>query len=125
MPWTVSDEIMICSSHQILLENGERESLHGHNWRIRVYVSADRLDKRGLIIDFADLRKAVWKVVGSWDHRHLNDLPDFAETEPSAEEMARLAFEGLAELIDDGRMYMSRVEIWMTDTGCATWSLTN
>jgi 6-pyruvoyltetrahydropterin/6-carboxytetrahydropterin synthase len=120
--WIVSDEVLICSSHQILEEDGSRETLHGHNWRVRVFVGADQLDHRGLVIDFRTLRAAVWEVVGPWDHRHLNDLPDYRGEEPTAESMARLTFEGLAESLEDGRVWVERVEVWMTETGCASYN---
>ncbi len=122
MGWVVSDEVMICSSHQILKGPNQRESLHGHNWRIRVFLHADKLDERGLVIDFGEVKTATWEVVNPWDHHHLNDLDDFAEVEPTAEEMARLTFEGLSSRLDDGRVRVERIEVWMTETGCASYT---
>ena len=122
MPWIVSDEVMICSSHQILEAGGKRESLHGHNWRVRVFLEAAELDKRGLVADFNEVKAIVWEAVEVWDHRHLNDLDDFQDVEPTAEQLARIACNRLGERLDDGRIRVDRVEVWMTDKGCATYS---
>lgn len=122
MPWTASDEAWIAASHQILEADMQPEPLHGHNWRVRVFVRADRLDERGLVVDFRVLKKELAEVLAPYDHRHLNDLPDFQGVETTAEELARLCFQQLAARLDDGRVELDRVEVWMTDTGCAEYS---
>jgi len=121
MPWEVSDEVMICASHQILEEDGEREPNHGHNWRIRAFFRADALNDRGLAMDFRVLKANLWEAVAPYDHRHLNDLEAFSSVEPTAEELARIVFSRLQGSLPKSHVRLDRVEVWMTDTGCAVY----
>lgn len=47
--------------------------LHGHNYRIEVSISGD-VDKRGFVIDYAELDAAVQPLIDHLDHRYLNDI---------------------------------------------------
>lgn len=66
--------------------------MHGHNWRVRVTVriAAERLDTHGMGVDFRDLELMTRDAVGDFEHRYLNELPDFAARPPSAETIARV-----------------------------------
>ena len=76
------------ASHQIRLYNGSLEPLHGHNWAVKVTVAAPKLDAIGVVMDFHDLQRRVDKIVGAMHNRHLNDLPAFADVNPTAENVA-------------------------------------
>jgi 6-pyruvoyltetrahydropterin/6-carboxytetrahydropterin synthase len=70
---------------------------HGHNYVLEVTLrGVPRAE--GVLMpaeEFDRLVKA--EVVDRWDHRHLNeDLPEFAGVNPTAEEIARLAWRRLA-----------------------------
>ncbi len=60
------------SAHFLSGYNGKCANLHGHHWVIEVEVSADSLqasgEKRGMVIDFGDLKKAVRNLADSFDH---------------------------------------------------------
>lgn len=61
--------------------------MHGHNYRLRVIVTAHRLDEHGFVLDYHDLAPLLTWVDDSLDHRHLNDaIPNM---QPSAENLAR------------------------------------
>ena len=48
--------------------------MHGHNYKVVVTLSADTLDKNGMIMDFSDVKKVVHMVVDKLDHTYLNDV---------------------------------------------------
>ncbi len=48
--------------------------LHGHSFKIRIYVEGDPEDKSGWIIDFADIVKAFEPARKVLDHSHLNKI---------------------------------------------------
>ena len=66
------------------------EPLHGHNWRVKVTVAAQRLDAIGVVMDFHELERLVDAVIVPLHNRHLNDLPAFSDggLNPSAENVA-------------------------------------
>ncbi len=49
--------------------------MHGHTYRVRVYVQGPLHPQLGWVLDFADI-KAAWKPLEEMlDHRVLNDIP--------------------------------------------------
>lgn len=81
-----------CAAHAIWIR-GEREPLHGHNWRVTLVVAGPELDEDGLLCDFHVVERALAEVVGSWRDRSLNDVAPFAPDgrglNPTAEHVAR------------------------------------
>lgn len=60
------------SAHFLAGYKGKCANIHGHRWKIEVIVSSEALieegEKRGMIIDFGDLKKAVRGLADSFDH---------------------------------------------------------
>src|SRR4051794_20203496 len=76
------------AAHQLCLYDGSLEPLHGHNWQIRVTVSAKKLDSIGVVMDFHELERLVDQIISPMHNRNLNDLSPFASINPSAENVA-------------------------------------
>lgn len=108
-------------AHQLKEFKGACEALHGHNWKIEVYVRSETIDEAGVVIDFRALKKQVNAVVGTLDHRFLNELEPFRKQNPSSENIARHVAEQLALLIEDPTVKVSRVTAWESETTCATY----
>ena len=68
------------------------DRVHGHNWRVQttVKVNPDQLNAVGMGVDFRELEEATRDAVADFEHRNLNELPEFRETAPTAECIARL-----------------------------------
>jgi 6-pyruvoyltetrahydropterin/6-carboxytetrahydropterin synthase len=105
------------------LENfcGKCESLHGHNWKVEVFLRGDRLDDTGLVRDFGVVKAKTREVLGELDHQYLNDLPIFRQQNPSSENLARYLFERLGTALNDGGVQVCRVNVWESDTSCASY----
>jgi 6-pyruvoyltetrahydropterin/6-carboxytetrahydropterin synthase len=110
------------AAHQLREFVGKCEELHGHNWKVEVYVTGNRLGKNGLLIDFALIKKQTEQVLDEMDHKFLNDLEAFKELNPSSENIARHIFESLSKELNDGNVRVSRVTAWESDDACATYS---
>lgn len=101
--WRLTIDEAFCASHQLRNYNGKCEHLHGHNFGVSVEVEGSQLDAAvEILVDFGELKRLTREAVDSLDHAHLNDLPAFAQRNPSSENIARHLYQqikaGLAEL---------------------------
>ena len=120
--FTICKDYTFSAAHAIRGHAGGCQNLHGHNYRVRVHVAASRLDSLGMVVDFADLKTAMREVLDPFDHRVINDIPPFTERNTTAELLAEHVWQELARRLDDGRVRVSRVEIWETETSCAVFA---
>ncbi len=58
------------SSHFMIFENGTREPLHGHNYRVEVKGEAPELTG-DMVFDFLDIKPIVREICDSLDHKLL------------------------------------------------------
>lgn len=96
--------------------------LHGHNWKVEVNVVAKDLDHVGMGLDFADIKAATRELIGTMDHRNLNDLPPFDKINPTAENIAAYMYQRLSKEINDERVKVDAITIWETERACVTYS---
>ena len=121
MSFSVCKDFRFAAAHQIRGHRGGCENLHGHSYRVRVWVRASALDELGMVIDFADLKAAVEEVVGPFDHRFLNEVPPFDRLNTTAELLAQHVFGELRRRLDDERLRVARVEVWESDSAGAIY----
>jgi len=105
------------------LENfyGKCEALHGHNWKVEVYLLGERLDEAGLLQDFGVIKARTREVLEELDHKYLNELPAFSRQNPSSENLARHLYERLGAILNREGVQVSRVSVWESDTSCASY----
>jgi len=118
MAFEISTIRVFSASHQLRLYDGSLEPLHGHNWKVKVTVAAAKLDAIGVVMDFHELERRVDTIVGPMHNRHLNELPAFAEMNPSAEGVAVQVARALP--LDAGIRLIS-VEVWETEENSAIY----
>jgi 6-pyruvoyltetrahydropterin/6-carboxytetrahydropterin synthase len=109
------------AAHQLRDFNGPCENLHGHNWKIEVYVASDVLNKTGLVIDFAVIKEKTAAIIKELDHKFLNDLHPFKDHNPSSENIAQYIAERLSSELNNATLQVTRVSAWESDTACATY----
>jgi 6-pyruvoyltetrahydropterin/6-carboxytetrahydropterin synthase len=97
------------------------EQVHGHNWKVVVYVRCAQLDDLGLGIDFKLLRGRLREVLSGLDHHDLNATPPFDKTNPSAENLARWVFERMRERLGSTKAIPVRVTVAENDDSGATF----
>jgi len=110
------------AAHQLRNFRGECERLHGHNWRIEVVLSGDRLNEAGLLIDFRDVKTAANRILEDLDHSYLNDLPQFKDENPSSENIAAYLFQRLSSELNKGHLRVNKVTAWESDSACASYA---
>ena len=112
------------AAHQLREYQGGCENLHGHNWKVEVFVKGEKLGQDGLLIDFRIIKNATKEVLEGLDHTFLNELENFREQNPSSENIARYIFESLDRRLKDENVKVSRVSAWESDSACATYEET-
>jgi 6-pyruvoyltetrahydropterin/6-carboxytetrahydropterin synthase len=68
------DNLVFASAHFITLPGHRCEALHGHNYRTRVSVEGGLDPETAFVIDFADLKQMMKRLVDEIDHRVLLPL---------------------------------------------------
>jgi len=109
------------AAHQLRHFRGKCEKLHGHNWKIEVYIEGEKLNDIGLLIDFKDVKNATSKILEGLDHSFLNELPPFKDQNPSSENIAAYIFRELGNELNNNRVKVSKVTAWESDFASATY----
>lgn len=114
-------ESQFSAAHQLRGYKGKCEALHGHNWRVQVTVSSEKLDDLGMVLDFHELKAITGEVLASLDHAFLNDVFPFTEINPSSENMAKWIYESIRKKIMKKHFTISSVTVWENETSSATY----
>ncbi|HJQ12911.1 MAG TPA: 6-carboxytetrahydropterin synthase QueD [Gemmatimonadaceae bacterium] len=87
--------------------------LHGHSFRVRVYVSGPVEKERGWVVDFADIKAAFRPLETKLDHNYLNEIEGLGN--PTSENIAAWIWDRLAPSLTS----LSQVIVSETcTTGC-------
>ena len=128
----ISREIDFCYGHRLLDYTGKCRHLHGHNGKVLITIEASGLDERGMVLDFAEIKRVVhgW-IDENLDHRMILQRNDpivavlkeagepmyLLDCNPTAENIARLIFDFTA-----GQGYpVVEVRFWETPHCVATY----
>ena len=139
---TVSRKIHFCAGHRVLNHESKCANLHGHNYIVWVYATADNLDKLGRVIDFSVLKEIVGGWIDEhWDHttilykedKELLAVQDkmsvnkpvfVADFNPTAENMANYLLEVICPKLLEGRgITVDKIVIFETENCSAEASL--
>jgi 6-pyruvoyltetrahydropterin/6-carboxytetrahydropterin synthase len=88
--------------------------LHGHSFRVRVWVAGEVDERLGWVMDFAEIKAAAKPVIAQLDHHYLNEIEGLEN--PTSENVARWIWAKLKPALAGLR----RVEVQETCTaGCS------
>lgn len=85
-------------AHRLEDYQGKCAGLHGHTYKVELTVSGSQL-KSGILVDIVELKKILKSVIDQFDHRYLNELDDFQELNPTAENIAMVIAQKTQEKI--------------------------
>jgi 6-pyruvoyltetrahydropterin/6-carboxytetrahydropterin synthase len=135
MPWQLSTEFTFDSAHVITGYDGPCGRLHGHTYRVKLELSAERLRssehvRRNIMVaDFKTMKWAKKDIdAGGLDHAYLNDIAELGD-DTTAEVIAAYIHRhtmrrvrGSLEAGDDGADLRLKVSLWETpDSCCEYW----
>ncbi len=109
------------AAHQLTMVAKKCENLHGHNWKVEVYIAGDKLNDAGVVMDFGEIKRHLAEIKTSLDHRFLNELECFQNGNPSSENIARFIAVTMQEKISEPGIRVSRVSAWESEDACATY----
>ena len=109
------------AAHQLTMVGAKCENMHGHNWKIEVHVTGEKLDEGGVVMDFGVIKKHVRNIMSQLDHKYLNELEFFQHSQPSSENIAWFVAHELQQRIDHPSVKVSRVTAWESDDASATY----
>ncbi len=128
------------SAHFLAGYNGKCANIHGHRWTIGAEAESPELigsgEKRGMVIDFGDLKKAVRALADSFDHALIYETGSLRSAtvealnaegfrlievpfRPTAENFARFFCERLAKQ----GIPVSSVAVYETPENCAVYEV--
>ena len=109
------------AAHQLTMVGEKCENLHGHNWKIEVYVTGEQTDDAGVLMDFGIIKKHVREIMALLDHKFLNELEYFQHSQPSSENIAYFVATQLQKRIENQPASVSKVTAWESDNASATY----
>lgn len=108
------------AAHHLRDYDGPCARLHGHNYRVEITVRGDKLDERGMLVDFGPLKALCDEVLDALDHRCLNDLEAFAAANVTAENLAAYIYHAVGVRLSP-ELFMAAVRLWETDGSSVTY----
>lgn len=109
------------SAHQLSFFKTGCERLHGHNWKVELFVQGRELNVDGILIDFKELKKALQEVLSYLDHRFLNELEPFKKISPSSENVAKWIHGEMSKKLKSYNLIVSKVTVWESDNASASY----
>lgn len=131
--YNVSKEIHFCYGHRLLNYDCKCAHPHGHNGKIEIELRSDKLDKRGMVFDFGDIKEIVQQWVDKeLDHKmilrkddplvdilkKMNEPFFLMNDNPTAESLAKLIY----DYAKSKTLPISRVTFWETASSSASYS---
>lgn len=87
--------------------------LHGHTFKVKIFVSGKKCEKSGWIIDFGDLKQVFQMIHDELDHSFLNEIKGLEN--PTSENIACWIWARLKPFLPG----LSKIIVKETDTsGC-------
>ncbi len=91
-------------------ENHKCRNMHGHTYKLIVFISGNAENKNGWVMDFAVLKSTINPIIEIIDHKVLNDISGLEN--PTCENIARWLWVKIKEVIPE----LIRIELHETPT---------
>lgn len=136
----VAKEFSFDMAHLLDGHDGKCQNLHGHTYKLQVIVSGETENngaKKGMVIDFADLKRAVNElIISPMDHAFIYDQSSERETKiaqllqqlnsktfalpvrSTAENLAQFIFQRLQGNVG---FHLHSIRLWETPTSFAEY----
>ncbi len=86
------------------------KNMHGHTYRLRVFIKGEPDPHFGWIMDFKELKDALGTVIDQLDHKLINDIKGLEN--PTAENITLWIWKQIKPLLP----LLSKIELYETPT---------
>jgi 6-pyruvoyltetrahydropterin/6-carboxytetrahydropterin synthase len=100
------------AAHRLVGDFGPATRTHGHTYRMEVIVRGEGLSDDGTLYDISELRSAVEDLASSLHYRDLDEVPELAGVNTTAEAVAGYCWEKLAPPLRGRDLDSLVVRIW-------------
>ncbi len=119
-------ELMVESSfsaaHRLKTVNKKCERLHGHNWKVQLFLSGSKLKRTGVLLDFKEAKRRLKEVIAPLDHQYLNEIPFFKKISPTSENIAYYLYQKLQVLFaKNKKIKVAKVTVWESEKTAASY----
>lgn len=112
-------EESFAAAHALRGYKGKCENLHGHTFRVQVFLSGDKLNNIGIMMDFHEIKRFLRNILERFDHKDLCEISEFKIDNPSSENIAKAIFNELKRDIKE----LNKVTVWESATSSASYFL--
>ena len=95
------------AAHKLVGYEGKCARLHGHSWKVEVFVTGGESDEIGMVVDFGILRERLKEITEKLDHNFLNDFKEIGN--PTSENIVKYIFRNLK--LPEG-VRLEKVRVW-------------
>ena len=106
------------AAHALRGYEGACENLHGHTWKVQIFLRGDQLNKIGLLEDFKNIKIRLARALTAYDHKLINAAPPFDKKNPTSENLA----ETIYKLLKRDYKNLSKVTVWESATTNASYT---
>jgi 6-pyruvoyltetrahydropterin/6-carboxytetrahydropterin synthase len=103
---------------------GAENEKHSHHYQVEVQLMGATLDQHGYLVDIVDITQAIEALIAQLRDRTLNDLPEFADLNPSIEHLARIVCHSFVQRLRTPNISCVRVQIWENEIAWSAYEQT-
>ena len=100
---------------------GAENFWHSHHYQLELQLEGAELNQHGYLVDIVDVEHNLNAVVAYYRDKTLNELPEFANLNPSIEHFTRIVCQTLAGRIKAGNLSALVVKIWENEIAWASY----
>lgn len=111
-------EFTFDAAHRLnnLPEGHKCARVHGHTYRLTVYIDGPLDPAMGWVVDFAEVKRITTAAIAPLDHHLLNDVPGLEQ--PTTEHIAMWIYDRLKPELP----HLSRVVLWENANSGVTYA---
>ncbi len=86
------------ATHTVRMPDGSWEMPHSHQWKLRIFLTSEKLNENRMVIDFHDAKKRLRTILDTIEGKNLGELTAIGPV-PTAELVAKYIFDRFNELL--------------------------
>ncbi len=102
---------------------GAENELHSHQYRVELLIEGEELDANGYLLDTVDLSAQFDVLIDQFRDKTLNELPEFADLNPSIEHFSRILCQKMDEALYAPQVSAISIKLYEDDVAWAMYDI--